>query len=70
MIWLQIVSQCNIYEAGEKKKVFTYMSEQVSYYIYTGPYRSAFHFLYLKRFEFVIHAGGGQGLQFKWAHPV
>ncbi|XP_048568287.1 probable pectate lyase 4 isoform X1 [Triticum urartu] len=26
----QIVSQCNIYEAGEKKKVFTYMSEQAA----------------------------------------
>ncbi|XP_044974078.1 pectate lyase 4-like [Hordeum vulgare subsp. vulgare] len=26
----QIVSQCNIYEAGEKKKVFMYMTEQVS----------------------------------------
>uniref|UniRef100_A0A453FVW2 Uncharacterized protein n=1 Tax=Aegilops tauschii subsp. strangulata TaxID=200361 RepID=A0A453FVW2_AEGTS len=26
----EIVSQCNIYEAGEKKKVFTYMSEQAA----------------------------------------
>lgn len=27
--WLQILSQCNIYEAGQKKLVFKYMPEKV-----------------------------------------
>ncbi|XP_071683593.1 probable pectate lyase 4 [Lolium perenne] len=34
----QIISQCNIYEAGDKKKVFMYMPEQVIGY--TGFYKS------------------------------
>jgi hypothetical protein len=71
LIWPQIISQCNIYEAGDKKKVFMYMPEQVI--SYTGFYKSislSMRFVSLTYTAYVIDIGGRQGPEFRWAHPV
>jgi hypothetical protein len=54
----QIISQCNIYEAGKKNEVFRYMEEQVTIGINT--YRPLF-FLSQKKTEPEIDAGSRQG---------